>query len=154
MFPAILAQVSPAIACLACGEGGPRSAWWKGRNELDQLYYRAKLYDFYGGLLTGKQRECLHLHIAEDFSLAEIGEELGITRQAAHDNIRRAERALAEMEETLGLFARQQEQERAIAVVCAKLRALREPIACTDVCRIADELEQYTSQDDTKEVGE
>ena len=121
---------------------------------MDQLYYRAKLYDFYGGLLTGKQRECLHLHIAEDFSLAEIGEELGITRQAAHDNIRRAERALAEMEETLGLLARQQEQERALAIVCAKLRALREPIACTDVCRIADELEQYTLQDDTKEVGE
>ena len=154
MFPVILAQVSPITAFRACGEGRPRRAWWEGRNGLDQLYYRAKLYDFYGGLLTGKQRECLHLHIAEDFSLAEIGEELGITRQAAHDNIRRAERALAEMEETLGLFARQQEQERAIAVVCAKLRALREPIACTDVCRIADELEQYTSQDDTKEVGE
>ena len=121
---------------------------------MDQLYYRAKLYDLYGGLLTGKQRECLHLHIAEDFSLAEIGEELGITRQAAHDNIRRAERALAEMEETLGLFARQQEQERAIAAVCAELRALCEPIGRADVRRIADELEQYTSQDDTKEVGE
>ena len=121
---------------------------------MDQLYYRAKLYDLYGGLLTGKQRECLHLHIAEDFSLAEIGEELGITRQAAHDNIRRAERALTEMEETLGLLARQQTQEHALTAICAELRALREPIACTDVCRIADELEQYTSQDDTKEVGE
>ena len=121
---------------------------------MERLYELARLYDLYGGLLTGKQRECLRLHIAEDFSLAEIGEELGITRQAAHDNIRRAERALAEMEETLGLFARQQEQERAIAAVCAELCALREPIACTDVCRIADELEQYISQDDTKEVGE
>ena len=121
---------------------------------MERLYYLARLYDLYGGLLTGKQRECLHLHIAEDFSLAEIGEELGITRQAAHDNIRRAERALAEMEETLGLLARQQEQERALAIVCAKLRAFREPIAYADVRRIADELEQYTSQDDTKEVGE
>ena len=115
---------------------------------MDQLYYRAKLYDLYGGLLTGKQHECLHLHIAEDFSLAEIGEELGITRQAAHDNIRRAERALAEMEETLGLFARQQEQERAIAAVCAELRALCEPIGRADVRRIADELERYTSQNE------
>ena len=121
---------------------------------MDQLYYRAKLYDFYGGLLTGKQRECLHLHIAEDFSLAEIGEELGITRQAAHDNIRRAERALTEMEEAVGLLARQQAQEHALTAICAELRALREPIACADVRRIADELEQYTAQDDTKEVGE
>ena len=121
---------------------------------MERLYELARLYDLYGGLLTGKQRECLRLHIAEDFSLTEIGEELGITRQAAHDNIRRAERALTEMEETLGLLARQQTQEQALTAICAELRALREPIACTDVCRIADELEQYTSQDDTKEVGE
>ena len=121
---------------------------------MERLYELTRLYDLYGGLLTGKQRECLHLHIAEDFSLAEIGEELGITRQAAHDNIRRAERALTEMEETLGLLARQQAQEHALTAICAELRALREPIACADVRRIADELEQYTSQDDTKEVGE
>ena len=121
---------------------------------MERLYELTRLYDLYGGLLTGKQRECLHLHIAEDFSLAEIGEELGITRQAAHDNIRRAERALTEMEETLGLLARQQAQEQALTAICAELRALREPIACADVQRIADELEQYTSQDDTKEVGE
>ena len=59
-----------------------------------------------------------------------------------------------EMEETLGLLARQQTQEHALAAVCAELRALREPIACADVRRIADELEQYTAQNDTKEVGE
>ena len=104
---------------------------------MERLYYLARLYDLYGGLLTGKQRESLRLHIAEDFSLAEIGEELGITRQAAHDNIRR-----------------QQAQEHALAAVCADLRALREPIACVDVRRIADELEQYTSQNDIKEVRE
>ena len=121
---------------------------------MERLYYLARLYDLYGGLLTGKQRESLRLHIAEDFSLAEIGEELGITRQAAHDNIRRAERALTEMEKTLGLLARQQAQEHALTAICAELRALREPIACADVRRIADELEQYTAQDDTKEVGE
>lgn len=121
---------------------------------MERLYYLARLYDLYGGLLTGKQRESLRLHIAEDFSLAEIGEELGITRQAAHDNIRRAERALTDMEETLGLLARQQAQEHALAAACADLRALREPIACVDVCRIADELEQYTSQNDIKEVRE
>ena len=49
---------------------------------MERLYELARLYDLYGGLLTGKQRECLHLHIAEDFSLAEIGEELGIHAEA------------------------------------------------------------------------
>ena len=98
---------------------------------MERLYYLARLYDLYGGLLTGKQRESLRLHIAEDFSLAEIGEELGITRQAAHDNIRRAERALTEMEEAVGLLARQQAQEHALTAICGscvhsenRLRAL------------------------------
>ena len=122
---------------------------------MERLYELARLYDLYGGLLTGKQRECLRLHIAEDFSLAEIGETLGITRQAAHDNIRRAERALMEMEEALGLLTRQQMQERALSSICAELSALEEPIARTSVRAIAARLERYTSQDtETKEVGE
>ena len=118
---------------------------------VERLYYLAKLYDLYGGLLTEKQRECLRLHVAEDFSLAEIGEELSISRQAAHDNIRRAERALAQMEETLGLYALQQTQERALAGICRRLYALHEPIARDDVRRIAAELEPYT---EIKEVRE
>ncbi len=120
---------------------------------MERLYELARLYDLYGGLLREKQRECLRLHIAEDFSLAEIGEELGITRQAAHDNIRRAERALAEMEEALGLCARQEAQERALAAICAELNALEEPISHTQVRAIAAKLEPYTDIDG-KEVGE
>ena len=120
---------------------------------MERLYELARLYDLYGGLLREKQRECLRLHIAEDFSLAEIGEELGITRQAAHDNIRRAERALFEMEETLGLRARQEAQERALAAICAEMNALEEPITRAQVREIAAQLEPYTDIDG-KEVGE
>ena len=118
---------------------------------MERLYYLARLYDLYGGLLTGKQRACLRLHIAEDFSLAEIGEELGITRQAAHESIRRAERALTQMEETLGLLARQQAQERELTEICAALYALEEPIARGAVLEIAEQLEKYT---ETEGVGE
>ena len=120
---------------------------------MERLYELARLYDLYGGLLREKQRECLRLHIAEDFSLAEIGEELGITRQAAHDNIRRAERALFEMEEALGLRARQEAQERVLAAICAELNALEEPITRAQVRAIAEKIEPYTDIDG-KEAGE
>ena len=120
---------------------------------MERLYELARLYDLYGGLLREKQRECLRLHIAEDFSLAEIGEELGITRQAAHDNIRRAERALFEMEEALGLRARQEAQERVLAAICAELNALEEPITRGQVRAIAEKIEPYTDIDG-KEAGE
>lgn len=64
------------------------------------------LLDFYGDLLTDKQRDSLDYYYNEDLSLGEIGENLGITRQGVRDNIKRAEAILFEMEEKLGLAAR------------------------------------------------
>lgn len=64
------------------------------------------LFDFYGEMLTDKQKEMFDLYYNEDLSLAEISEHVGITRQGVRDSIVRAERALREMEEKLGLVAR------------------------------------------------
>lgn len=73
--------------------------------ENDRLM-NSMLLDFYGDLLTQKQRECYDLHYNEDLSLSEIAEQLEITRQGVWDNIRRAETALLEIEEKTGLVAR------------------------------------------------
>lgn len=67
---------------------------------------QAMLLDFYGELLTAKQRECFDLHYNEDLSLSEIAEQSGISRQGVWDNIRRAQAALDEMEEKTGLVRR------------------------------------------------
>lgn len=67
---------------------------------------RSMLLDFYGELLTKKQRDCFDLHYNEDLSLSEIAEQLGISRQGVWDNIRRAEAALTEIEEKTGLIRR------------------------------------------------
>lgn len=64
------------------------------------------LCDFYGTMLTDKQREATEMYYDDDLSLAEIAEHAGITRQGVWDSIRRAEMILLEMEEKLGLAAR------------------------------------------------
>ena len=64
------------------------------------------LLDEYGALLTEKQRDCCDLYFNQDLSLAEIAEELGISRQGVHDSLTRAEAAMAEMEDALGNVAR------------------------------------------------
>ena len=56
------------------------------------------LFDFYGELLTEKQRRCFDLYYNEDLSLAEIAESEGISRQGVRDNIIRGERTLTEIE--------------------------------------------------------
>lgn len=64
------------------------------------------LLDFYGQMLTDKQREVVELYYNEDLSLAEIAGHSGITRQGVRDSIKRAECQLTDCEEKLGLMAR------------------------------------------------
>ena len=75
---------------------------------------QSMLLDFYGELLTDKQRECFDLHYNEDLSLSEIAEQLGISRQGVWDNIRRAESAMREIEEKTGLIRRFEDNRRGL----------------------------------------
>jgi hypothetical protein len=65
----------------------------------DDTLLMTMLFDFFGDLLTEKQREYFDLYHNEDLSLSEIAEKAGITRQGVHDIISRAEKSLAEMEQ-------------------------------------------------------
>ena len=82
------------------------------------------LLDFYGELLTEKQRSCYDLHINEDLSLTEIAEQLRISRQGVWDNIRRAEGALTEIEEKTGLIGRFEQTRRALDELSGRADAL------------------------------
>ena len=64
------------------------------------------LLDFYGEILTEKQRALVGHYYNDDLSLAEIAENEGITRQGVRDAIKRAETQLFEMEEMLGLLVK------------------------------------------------
>lgn len=64
------------------------------------------LLDFYGDMLTEKQRDVVELYYNEDLSLAEIASHSGITRQGVRDSIKRAEVQLLDYEEHLRLAAR------------------------------------------------
>lgn len=64
------------------------------------------LLDFYGGMLNDRQREVMSLYYDDDLSLAEIAEITGISRQGAHDLIKRGETKLIEADDALGLVSR------------------------------------------------
>lgn len=66
----------------------------------------AILMDFYGGMLTDKRYDVLDMYYNSDMSLAEIAEEIDISRQGVRDAIKHGERQLAELEEKLGLAKR------------------------------------------------
>lgn len=73
------------------------------------------LYDFYQSLLTPKQQSYMSLYYLDDYSLGEIAEEYGVSRQAVYDNIKRTEAMLEEYEEKLNLFNKFQERNKLLA---------------------------------------
>lgn len=90
------------------------------------------LFDFFGELLTDKQRDYFNLHYNEDLSLAEIADLSGISRQGVWDIIRRAESAMTEIEEKTGLIRRFLERN---AQVDELARELEDAGALTDSVR-------------------
>lgn len=76
---------------------------------------RSMLFDFFGELLTDKQREYYDLHYNEDLSLSEIAEHSGISRQGVWDIIRRADAALRDAEEKTGVVHRFLEMQEIIS---------------------------------------
>ncbi|MCL6516452.1 YlxM family DNA-binding protein [Alicyclobacillus sp.] len=70
---------------------------------MEKVTRMGQLYDCYGQLLTERQRQMVELHYLDDWSLAEIAAQFGVSRQAVHDNLRRAEEQLEAYESALAL---------------------------------------------------
>ena len=97
------------------------------------------LLDYYGGMLTDKQRDCFDMRYNQDLSLGEIGEALGVSRQAVCDNLTRTEALLRRMEENIGCVRRSLTTREAVQEI---LKAAEELKASTDpaVSPLADRI--------------
>ena len=107
---------------------------------MDKAILRTMLFDFYGDLLTDKQREYYDLHFNSDLSLQEIAESIGISRQAVWDIIRRAEQSLMEIEDKTGLVARAVRRRRALEELSEVVSRLPESGDKAEMLRIMAEL--------------
>ena len=72
----------------------------------NQTYRMTMLFDFYGELLTDRQKEFFDLYYNEDLSLSEIAENAGISRQGVRDVVVRAEAYMQEIEDKTGIIKR------------------------------------------------
>jgi len=90
---------------------------WKEGAVLPKNLENNILLDFYGDMLTEKQRDFLDHYYNEDLSLSEIAVNEGITRQGVRDAIKRAEGQLIEMENRLGLVSRFEEVRNGLSEI-------------------------------------
>ncbi|AEF25163.1 putative DNA-binding protein [Streptococcus parauberis] len=73
--------------------------------EIEKTNRMNALFEFYAALLTDKQMNYIELYYADDYSLAEIAEEFGVSRQAVYDNIKRTEKILETYEMKLHMYS-------------------------------------------------
>lgn len=70
---------------------------------MEKFVEQTLLYDFYGELLTERRQQVYESVVLEDYSLSEVAEDLGISRQGVHDMIKRCNHTLEEYESRLHL---------------------------------------------------
>lgn len=73
---------------------------------MERIVEKGLLFDFYGELLTEHQKNIYEDAVLNDMSLTELSEEYQISRQAAHDIIKRCDKILNEYESKLCLVQR------------------------------------------------
>ena len=97
-------------------------------NDIANIELQSLLFDFYGELLNENQNEVMALYHEDNLSLSEIAEDLGMSRQAVHYTLKKAEKALNGYEARLGLVAeyhRNQElAERARKIIAGSRQAI------------------------------
>ena len=112
---------------------------------MDKNVQMSMMLDYYSDFLTGKQKHVLSLHYNEDMSLAEIAEQLGISRQGVHDALRRAEAVLEKAESTVQLLARIELAKEKINDLIVSVEGLRPKIDVKSYNRLKSQLDGIVS---------
>ena len=100
-------------------------------------------YDFYGDMLTDKQRDMIEQYYDQDLSLSEIAENAGISRQGVRDSVKRAEMQLIEMEDRLGVVAK-------VKVIQASLELIEQH--ADSICKTAVAHDEKEIEDDASNL--
>ena len=97
------------------------------------------LFDYYGDLLTDRQRMCFDMRHNQDLSLSEIAEVLQVSRQGVYDNLSRAEALLRNMEDKTGCVRRDLQCRKAVREILTAADQLKQH-SDADVCVLAEKI--------------
>jgi len=95
---------------------------------IEKTVRMSLLFDFYGQLLTERQREFFTLYYDNDLSLGEIASQYGVSRQAVYDILRRSTHTLNELESKLELVKHYEEQRSAYEAIERDLESVEESL--------------------------
>lgn len=117
------------------------------KDKIKDLIYLTLLYDFYGELLSGHNKQIYEDYILNDLSLSEIADYAGISRQGVHDIIKRCSKKLREYEERLHLVKKFEMTKQKVD----EIKVLSNYMKTTNDYKDIDRIEQI-SQEILKEL--
>lgn len=112
---------------------------------MEKIVERSLLFDIYGPLLTDHQKSIYSDVVNNDYSLSEIGEELGISRQGVHDAVKRIDKILTDYEDKLHFAASYEKNQQLIDEIKLELKKLSDSGADTAkitelICKLSEDL--------------
>lgn len=113
---------------------------------IEKMVEIGLLFEQYKELLTDKQREMVSLYYEEDYSLGEISENLGVSRQGVYDTLKRSEKILREYESKLHLVVKLKDQEKFLKSIREKIIDIKEDLLhnrdCADLIPKLENIEE------------
>jgi len=110
---------------------------------MDNIVERSMLYDIYGSLLTEHQRKIYSDVVDNDYSLSEIGEEMGISRQGVHDAVKRIDKILNDYEDKLHFASSYENNLKIIDEIKKELKKLSDSgVDCGRIEELTDKLSE------------
>lgn len=109
---------------------------------MEKDVFERLLFDFYGELLTDKQKKILDYYYNDDYNLAEIGDLVHVTRQGVYDSVKRAKGMMRDYEAKLGLLTRFIETQELISEAVKELDMLLQKDIVLAHPEIGQELEK------------
>ena len=103
---------------------------------MEKFVEQTLLYDFYGELLTEHQQNVYEDVVLNDYSLSEVAQDQGISRQGVHDLVKRSTRILEEYEEKLHLV----EKFLRIRKQTQRIRVLAEGYQAQEIIKLSNEI--------------
>lgn len=116
-----------------------KSKKYRMAGSMEEFVRKSLLFDFYGELLTERQKEVYRKYHAEDLSLGEIAEEYEVSRQAVHDLLKRCDKQLESYEARLQLLQRFAGQKEKILRIQA-IAGQEETDAMRQIARLTGEI--------------
>ena len=109
---------------------------------MEKIVEQGLLYDFYGELLTERQQQVYESVVLEDYSLSEVAEDLGISRQGVHDMVKRCTKTLEGYESKLHLI----EKFQTARGMVTKIHTLTKEFYKNHDEAVLEEIEQISNQ--------